>query len=654
MPGDYIAFGSLVLNGAGAAGSTGATYTVERAEGLGSLPTPRIVITELAGSPGAVLSEADDDIRTVVLEGEIHTPSHEIMEAELSRFKYLVSVQRDTQYLYWTPRNGTARKITAILQNNAAVTLDMEDDTTAVFRLELLCMSPYWCSTTDTITSGTITGTGETISLTNRGDAYSEPVIRIKPTHAKAGGFVCKRWVALWNCASSALSDYPTEITSQSGVSGLDHAALIIAGKAQADGDDLRVEVNGVQVNRWLDSPNTNHCKVWVNLTLQAGQSATLSTAFASGDTLSSLTVDDVSGFPSSGILYNTASGEAFTYTGRDDVLNRFTGVTRAAKGTTAGSGTTSDTIVWIEHDIWLLYGNASIGAPSVDDNYKPAFELDHSGNTSWVYEQFGEDDGLRTGAWKTYPFEWRAREYTANHAGTANPWTEVGIITDSEVHVAQEAIYYLHNPVGITAAAFSNCEKYSLFKSRFYEMAYVFSQLDWIGETTVLYYIPAPSADNAWQSWSWSGAVSSGKTIVGLYVGTPVGDMHAAEVDDCTLTLNSSNTPGIVLGAEQGNYDLDAMLTIVEGGEDQEAIRLQLTMDLDQQLEVDCINRTVTYLKDDANQFQALTLQSPSLRNYWIRLPGHWNGGKTISLRYDETGVVRVEIVVTFPDRYL
>ncbi|GAG25267.1 unnamed protein product, partial [marine sediment metagenome] len=242
MAGDYIAFGDLVLNGTGAVGSTGASYTVERATGLGSLPQPRITISQLAGSPGSVLSEADDDVRLVNLEGEIHAPTHDLLIEELPRFKYNLSTQRGEQWLYWTPDSQAARRIKAVLQNDGAVLLDKDDDCTAVFNLSFLCHSPYWESTTQTTTTTAITGTGQTFDLVNLGDVYTEPVIRITPTSAKGagGGFPYKRWVALYNRLSDAMTEYPIQITSQDGVSGLNHATLVSSGKSLTGGGDLQ------------------------------------------------------------------------------------------------------------------------------------------------------------------------------------------------------------------------------------------------------------------------------------------------------------------------------------------------------------------------------------------------------------------------------
>lgn len=653
MSGDYIKFGSIILNGEGAVGQTGAIYTVTRAAGLGGLPRPRVIVTQLVGVGGAVLSEADDDMRVIALEGEVHAPSHELLMDELERFKYEISTQRGEQWLYWTPEGQTARKIEAVLQNDGAVALDTEDDTTATFRLELLCADPYWWSISSTTASKAVTATGQTLSVTNDGTAYSEPVIRITPTSAKASGYSYKRWVAIYNRIARALTNYPTQITSQGGISGLDHQTLVGAGKSQADGDDLRVEVDGVQVDRWLDGVNTDTCKIWVNLTFQPEQHVELVETFEHDADISSISVFSVADIPAPGIVYAVSTGEAFTYTGKDSALNRLTGVTRAAKGTTAAKNWSGQQLYWVEHDVWLLYGNASVTAPVTDDTVKPVFELDHSTNISWVYETFRVDGEDRPGQWFTEAVMESPVFYGSDHGGAATTYTELGIALITEVSWNEiKGRFKTYNPCGITNANFTNGEKYCsniLYASW---VAQIESSLN--GSTwTLEYSIPLP-AEGVWEAWSRDEGLTTGSLYAAISLSSNHYMPHYLEAADCTLTINSSNTPAIVLGDEQGSYSSDIVITMVEDAVDGAAIRLQCTLDLNETLEIDCGERTVTYLADNSNQFQALTLQSPSLRNYWFRLPGHWDGGKTVTFRYNETGVAGVTLTIIYYDRWL
>ena len=645
MGGDYIAFGDLVLNDdKGAASPTGATYTVKRVEGLAALPNPRLVLSQLAGVPGAVLSDAEDDYRVVVLEGEVYAPSHELLLEELERFKALLSVQNGLQYLTWTPLGRAARRIEAILQNNGGAILDVnEGDRSAPFRLEFICPDPFFCATTATTLTAGLTASGQTVEVTNQGNVFTEPTVRFKPTSVKTGSYAYRRWVPLYNRVDQALIDYPIEITTEEGT-GFDHAALVTAGKAQADGDDLRVFVDGEEVDRWLDGPNTTTCKVWVNFDLQPGVSVTLATAFLSGDNLASITFDDVSDLPNSGILYNADTGEAFTYTAKDSGQNKVTGVTRAAKGTSASAGTVGDTFWWVEKDIWLLYGNASVSAPDVDDDYKPAFNLSTSTNTSWDYDYFGEDDGLRAAQWAEQVLGGQPSFRHGNHGAVGvDPWEEMGIVSGYD-----SARVYVYNPCGITNANFTNGERYT---DSGVEYIYIRSSKDgssWTTEHTLPGTLPPDFSK--WLSWSRDEALASDS----LYVAVEVEGQLVCEFSDCSLTLDSSNTPATGLGAEQGNYSLELTLTLVVEGEDQEAIHLEGTIGLNDELEIDCERRTVTNLKDNSNQFQMISLRDPELRSYWLRLPGHWDGGKSCQLRVDENGLTGMTVTVEFHSRYL
>ena len=649
--GDYIAFADLVLNGEGSIRPDGAAYTILSATGLAAPPTPRVTTARLAARRGMIISEVTVDKRVITLAGELSALSHEDLEAELFRFAALLDAALGEQWFYWTPLDGTARRISAVLQNNAGAILDVGGDASATFQLELLCADPYYEALTVTTTTADLTGTGDELSITHLGSTYTEPVITIKPTSAKSGGYSYKRWLAMWNQSGLQLSTYPVQISSQAGISGIDHAALVTAGKLQADGDDLRVEVDGVEVDRWLDGENTNSCKVWVNLTMGVGADTLLDETFGGGDTLSSLTVDDVTGFPASGVLYNVTTGEAFTYTARDDALQRFTGLVRAVKGTSAANGAVGNKIVWIEHDIWLKYGNATATAPSVDDDYEPAFELDLSSNLTWVYEEFGEDDGLRAAQWQRQPLRHTPTFYGGNRGATADPWQEMGARSAEVARINIEGRYYLNNPCRILTANFTNGESYYHW---YVDLLMLIQSRTATGGWVQEYEIARGAADT-WNSWSRNETLETGSVFVGLYLeGREGGTEQFLEVADVTVTLDSTRTPAIVYGDEQAVYDLDCTLTMIRDSVDYEAIGLALTMALNQTLEIDCEERTVTLLDDGSNQFQALTLLSPAVRTYWMKLEGDWDGGQVSSIRYDETGMAAVTLTSEHYVRYV
>jgi hypothetical protein len=489
-----------------------------------------------------------------------------------------------------------------------------------------------WRSTSDDVAVWSVTATGQTRVVTNGGQDDAYPRLTIEPTGSKTGSYNYKRFIPLRWRVDAAASSYPVDVGNDS----FNTAALVTAGKMQSDGDDLRVMVDGVEVDRWLDGINTTTTKVWVNLSFQGKQEATLVSAIGAGDTVETLDVNEaVSGFPASGILM--IDSEAFTYSGKNNALKRFTGVTRAAKGTTAAGHSGGATVWWCQREIWLLYGNAGASAPTVDDNYKPVFNLATSTNTSWDYDEFGENDGLRTGAWVSSEPVSEDHIWTANHEGEANPWEEMGLAAIEEM----TAYWRLYNPCGITSANFQNGEKYKGTAINPWCTAQICSS----GATwTVQYTIPSPTANFTWESWSWSGALASGATYVGLWLSSLDGSEGNVEVADVTLTLDSSHTPTLTIGAEQGNYSLACTLTNQTTGQ---AIALSYTMALNEELEVDSDAKTVIDLEDDSSQFQALTLVGGARRDWLPLRPG------SNTLRFDDAGTSAVTVTVEWVKRY-
>ncbi len=622
-----------------------------------------------------------------------------------------------------------------------------------------------------------IAGTGSCV-VNNDGDDDAYPLIYITPKTAKTGDtWAYKVWNPIKWLAASAGTSYPVEITEQ----GLDAGNLVSASKMQADYDDLRVKVDGVEVNRWLSTvviedcedawnesvdadftvttpagkigtcnkfaiaagasagdkvteavssldlngfstvyawvkcsvntaagnfqlllDNTANCaspletinipaltantwtrvaltlanpatdlaiisvgikytvdigacdfyiddvrtvtKVWANLDFQASQTATMA-AIADAVVTTITATTDISGWPSTGILY--IETEAITYTGRNVTDKTFTGCTRGAKGTTAAAHAAALTAYWIQHDIWILYGNASAAAPTVDSNYEPAFELDHSTNTSWVYEEFGEDDGLRSASWAwLFYYNWMivtSAHYTANQNTNASPWSEVGLsITPSTSVGSSKGVYYLYNPCGVTNANFTNGEYNSTKLGGGSPAVGIQSSVN--ATTWVTEYAPAMTHDTTWRAWSQNQALTAGSKYVGLYVYDPgYADIYG-EAADCAVTLNSTYTPVVVIGAEQSNYDLAVTLTNSTTGD---SIALALTMQLNQTLEIDTDAKTVTLLADNSKQMQALTFTGGARRD-WLRLA---TGNNTLT--WSDTGTVSVEVEILFDRRY-
>jgi hypothetical protein len=400
--------------------------------------------------------------------------------------------------------------------------------------------------------------------------------------------------------------------------------------------------VDGVEANYWLHNINTATTKVFVNLDWQAAQSGTLSSSMGTGS-ISTITVDeDIANFPASGVL--EIGSELFAYTGKDTAVRQFTGVARAAKGTTAASHTAGATVSWIQHDIWIEYGSSSVPAPSIDDTLKPIFVLSASSNTSWDYDDFDEDGASRAAAWAFTNVKNMVR-YGGNQAASADPYAELGIgddCADFGSQTAIEAYWSLFNPCGIVSANFQNGE-------------YYYSRIGWTtirirssvngASYTTNYTVPV-SVKDTWTAWSQNTTLLSGAQYVQLYMTGYSNDNKRTRVEaaDVTLTLDSNYTPTVTIGGEQTTYRLQATLTNTTTGD---ALQIDFGMDLDESLEIDTDTHDVTSLTDNSPQYQALSIVGGS-RKHLLRLQPGSN-----TLMYEEAGLVDVDIDIEFERRW-
>lgn len=484
--------------------------------------------------------------------------------------------------------------------------------------------------------SWSVTATGQTQVIANNGetDAYLRMVV--KPTSAKTGtfeGYAKKRFITVLWSPTSAINSYPTDIVDNA----FDSATEVSGGDMQADGDDLRVYVNGVEVDRWLDDINTNNTSVWVNLDWSGDIPLILNGAHDISQT--TFYIDwDISNMPSEGIIL--IDSELVTYTGKNNQEKKFTGCTRGAKGSTAATHTNGTTVYWVQHEIWLLYGNSALSAPDTDDNYKPMFELATSLNTTWDYDNFLEDDGLRTGSW-IFALTSPISSYGGDHGANADPWVEIGLEANgrrpSSGHWGR---VYIYNPAGITNANFQNGEKYIDDELNEWGTAKIESSPDG-SNWGVEYIIPVPTTKETWQAWSDNTVLTSGSKYVGFWMENMDEDAWL-ECADVTLTITDPFTHTI--GSEIANYQLAFTLTNNTTGD---AIKIDFPLLVDEELEIDTDEKTVVYLTENSNQFQALTLVGGARRD-WLKLQP---GNNTI--QYDEIGLAAVYITANWEMRY-
>jgi hypothetical protein len=504
-----------------------------------------------------------------------------------------------------------------------------------------------------------VDASGDQIVIDTATNDLAFPTLSITPTSAKSNDYAWKRWVAVRWRVDTAFNNYPVDLTN----AGLNTAALVSGGKMQADGDDLRVFVNGTERDRWLDGMNTTTTKVWANLSFKAKQEAPLAAALAGTGAVDTIDVDgDVSGFPSSGILM--VDSEAFLYMGKNNQLRRFTGVVRAQRGTSMAAHSAGATAWWVQHDIFIVYGNAAAGAPPADAMRQPTFDLQASSNILWNYERFAAyhpgkpNEPLPLSAqWRFQAHNPNMRPFSVNFLDLEHEQFNVAGIAAELPFAAQTSPpsgrWILYNPCGITGLQIEEgMRRYELFSGTIADVwtAAVVHSKDgsiWI----YVEEIDAPSVIDTSEDWgpvTASGLTS--RTHLGLWLHIDADSPNTLPLNaylsanDCEVTLDSNNTPTTTVGAEQGNYHLDCTITNETTGE---AIHLLFNMALDETLTVDTANKLVTYSLDGASYFGALTMLGGPRRHWLPLVPG------ANTLRFDDAGTNDVVVATTWRERY-
>ena len=490
--------------------------------------------------------------------------------------------------------------------------------------------SQHW----DVASSGaTVTVNNGTVGVND--DAY--PIVTVTPRAYAVGANSYRRFITVRWRTSSAASQYPVDIVN----AGLD-TRTTHTHFASATGDDIRVIVDGIGDNFWTHNVNTTTTKLFVNLDWQPMQEATLLGSLGSGSITAIAVNEDVTNFPATGIL--EIDSELFTYSGKDNVLRRFTGIGRAAKGTSSTTHSAGATVRWIQHDIWIEYGSSTLPGLISPSALRPIFNTLTSSNLSWVYDNFYEEGKTRAGAW-TFTNLKSMTAYGGNQATAASPYEELGIqddCADQPSQTAIEAYWSLFNPCGIVSANFQNGEYY--YTRLGWTTIRIRSSVDG-GSYTTHYTVPV-SVKDAWTVWSQNVTLVTGARYVHLYMIGSARDIKRTrvEVSDITLTLDSAKTPTVAIGAEMTTYRLEATITNETTGD---AFQLDFGMDLNQSLRVNVDTDEVTLLGDDSPQYQALSIVGGTRKKILRMQPG------ANTIKYEEGGLVDVDIDIEFERRW-
>lgn len=446
----------------------------------------------------------------------------------------------------------------------------------------------------------------------------------------------------------------------------LDTGSLIGAGKMQTDCDDLLVIVDGKIVPRWIAYPNSSATKIWFNLDLAAGWNLKLGAAIGAsgGVTAIQFKICEDSkaallAMPKRGFLVH--GSEWFEYTGRNASTCTVTISTRGALGTTLQAHSVGDIFSFVQHSIFLIYGNGSAAAPSTDDftydDTKPVFDLSQSSNTQWVYTAttkfYDADKPGRTGAWKStlqksgrvsgiYLIKGNGESGDAAMGMRISTWMKKETVKSEMATLGWEMrsaggiesisatgrIY--RNTASWPGVSAAQCQKYGVN--------------DW----KMIWAQASPSSANSWEAVTKSGyAISPAKTTVRFSFS---GSLAAQANVDCyfeiltaTVKMVGANLPSGALQGEKGNLLLDVTIT---NGVNQDQVRLLFPMLMGKALVVDGEEHEVFY--DGVNAHQALKLNDES-RDIWLRLQP---GANTLTITGN--GVDTLDITLRWKERRL
>ena len=294
-----------------------------------------------------------------------------------------------------------------VLKEIAAVVVQAQpfNGSAAIFTAQLLAPDPRWSGVAPISSASLLTASGQGWTVTNPGNCpVDDAVITLRPVANKATGYLyMAESVIAWR-AERPSGMYAVDITE-----GWAHDAEVAAGRSQADGDDIRVLVNGVEVPRWLgehadNDANSTATKVWINLSFSPRRTAVLLNAVSLELPIEGgeLVVEKggTIGWPRQGAILVDA--EVMLYTGRTesnaDGLAAFTGITRAARNSSEATHSAATTCYWIEHRVQLVWGHSSTAAPSARADLKPLLDLTSSTITNLRHEWLNFADETNPG----------------------------------------------------------------------------------------------------------------------------------------------------------------------------------------------------------------------------------------------------------------
>jgi hypothetical protein len=539
-------------------------------------------------------------------------------------------------------------------------------------RITLRVPDPVWKTVIPASTSWAITATGQTKQITTIGNRSVFPQITLTPTVAKTGGFGYYEFRAWRNPQAVQLKDEVIDVAA----AAWNTSTLVGAGKALASGADFRLFVNGNAQPFWLSGWNGANTKVWTTLDFDPGIALTLSGAIDNHSAVTTITFqnttanqDALKNLILKKYLFLVIGSEIFVPNSVDlqNLKVTTTGSDmRAGFGSTKAAHSDGDSVYWIQYIFELCYGNATLTAPTMDDTKKPVLNMTSSTNTSWVWDtNFSDATGVRGATWKpaTLVSPGKASQpYTATHLALADPSTVMGMIIAAYLQSTWRGenatvIWQLYNAAGFTTATVVDAVYRYGVATDWPAIMGMQKSLDGINWSSV-FNEAAPASIKTWTAGAAHSGVALGATYPFLRMIASGGiasgiasDYAAIEATSITLARDSSKVPQLsYTSASIGGNEFAFKITNVGTGD---SISLAFTLGVNESILIDCQNKEVIYLTNNASINGALTPNSK--RNYWLTIePPITAGGITNgdTLRFDDVGTNGVTATIAYADR--
>ena len=323
--------------------------------------------------------------------------------ARINEMKEVFSPFKDPAYLRVVDSDDNLRRM--LVKSLGVVPWEGHSDRAYVASLD--ADEPIWESDAMPVTAATISGSaagGYSFGVVNNGNVRTYPEIRFYPMWVKDHAFDFNylmssqvAWASAFQGVDTQGLPYPIDITDGK----WDTAALVAAGRLRTGCDDVAVFVDKVEVDRYIERPNTTGTSVWCSIPYEPAAACTVEAMTAAlpalGDDLLTTNPEGTRGFPDVGVLL--IDDEAIYYRGR--TADRFQEILRSWQGTTNAIHVADSVARLVEHDIIVAY-DCLVPDPLERADRKPMLDLPASSNTHHAYGSDGliAPGTMRTGQW--------------------------------------------------------------------------------------------------------------------------------------------------------------------------------------------------------------------------------------------------------------